>query len=106
MRRIVINESLMEIRKNKQTPPFTEENTKIKADEDIESGIFYDDILKLVEILPEGYRLIFKLYVIEGYSHVDIAKMLNISVGTSKSQLHKARTQLQQLLIKNEIDYD
>ncbi len=106
IRRIVINEALMEIRKRKQIPEFTSEKISLADNTKTETGVFYDDILKLIETLPEGYRLIFNLYVIEGYTHAEIAKQLGISEGTSKSQLHKARMQLQQLLIKNEIDYD
>lgn len=106
IRRIVVNESLAEIRKRKRIPEFVSERILIADDMETETGILYDDILKLIEGLPEGYRLIFKLYVIEGYTHVEIAKLLGISEGTSKSQLHKARMQLQQLLIKNDIDYD
>ena len=64
-------------------------------------------ILKLVLDLPDGYRTVFNLYAIEGYSHSEIAKMLNITESTSKTQLHKARLLLQKKLmselgIKNE----
>jgi RNA polymerase sigma factor (sigma-70 family) len=57
--------------------------------------------------LPDGYRTVFNLYIIEGYSHPEIAKMLSISESTSKTQLHKARLLLQKKLmselgIKNE----
>ncbi len=106
LRRIVVNESLMEIRRRKLIPEFVSEKTPVLSNQLAETGIFYDDILKIIETLPEGYRMIFKLYVIEGYSHSEIADLLGISEGTSKSQLHKSRMQLQQLLIQNEIDYD
>ncbi len=59
-----------------------------------------DEILKLIQELPQGYRTIFNLYAIEGYSHKEIANILNISEGTSKSQLFKAR-KLLQAKIKN-----
>ena len=55
---------------------------------------------KAVESLPAGYRLIFVLHDIEGYEHEEIANMLKVTVGTSKSQLHKARMRLRQLLTK------
>ena len=55
-----------------------------------------DDIQFLIDNLPEGYRMIFNLYAIEGYKHAEIAKMLNISEGTSKSQLSHARKTLQE----------
>ncbi len=55
------------------------------------------DLYRLVQCLPPTYRMVFNLHVLEGYSHPEIARRLRISVGTSKSNLHKARTQLQRL---------
>jgi RNA polymerase sigma-70 factor (ECF subfamily) len=52
----------------------------------------------LIENLPEGYRLVFTLYAVEGYKHAEIAELLDISESTSKSQLYKARKQLQEQL--------
>jgi RNA polymerase sigma-70 factor (ECF subfamily) len=52
------------------------------------------DLLKLIRELPEGFRMVFNMYAIEGYSHKEIAKLLNISEGTSKSQLSRARALL------------
>lgn len=54
-----------------------------------------EELLKIVQTLPEGYRLIFNMYAIDGYSHKEISEMLNISSGTSKSQLSKARKMIQ-----------
>lgn len=56
------------------------------------------EIIALVQKLPIGYRLVFNMYAIEGYSHKEIAEELGISVGTSKSQLHKARKAIQEAL--------
>ena len=53
--------------------------------------------------MPEGYRLVFNMFVIDGYSHKEIATMLNISEGTSKSQLYKAKGMLIKMLEKNNI---
>ncbi len=58
------------------------------------------DLLALINGLPDGYRLIFNLYVIEGYQHEEIAEMLGIQPGTSRSQLVKARTMLQKQIIQ------
>jgi RNA polymerase sigma-70 factor (ECF subfamily) len=58
---------------------------------------------KLVEALPEGYRLVFTLYAIEGYKHAEIATLLDISESTSKTQLYKARKQLQQQINESSI---
>ncbi|HMQ48195.1 MAG TPA: sigma-70 family RNA polymerase sigma factor [Saprospiraceae bacterium] len=61
-------------------------------------NLYLEDILKLVELLPEATRDVFYLYAIEGYSHVEIAKLNNISVGTSKWHLSNARQRLKQLI--------
>ena len=58
------------------------------------------DLKDLINNLPDGYRLIFNLYVIEGYQHDEIAKLLGIQAGTSRSQLVKARTMLQKQIIQ------
>lgn len=66
--------------------------------EDAISRISAEDLLQLIRQLPEGYRMVFNLYVIEGYNHQEIAEMLNISENTSKSQLSRARAALQEKL--------
>ena len=68
--------------------------------EEILEKISTNDLLNLIHELPEGYRLVFNLYVIEGYNHKEIAEMLNISENTSKSQLSRARMALQQRFIQ------
>ena len=60
----------------------------------------YKDLLRLIKELPLGYRTVFNLYAIEGYNHKEIAQMLGITEGSSKSQLSRARQALQQKLIK------
>ena len=64
------------------------------------------ELLRLVTSLPEGYRMVFNLFVVEGYSHKEIAVMLGITEGTSKSQLNKARLQLQKMIKQNETYYE
>ena len=61
-----------------------------------------NDLLKLVQQLPTGYRTVFNMYAIEGYSHKEIAEQLGISENTSKSQLSRARVLLQKQLLKTE----
>ena len=58
------------------------------------------DLLKLINDLPDGYRLVFNMFVIEGYKHEEIANMLNINAGTSRSQLAKARAMLQKQILQ------
>ena len=60
-----------------------------------------DELYKLIVGLPAGYRTVFNLFVIEGYSHKEIAQLLDISEGTSKSQLNKARAMMQKLVKEN-----
>jgi RNA polymerase sigma factor (sigma-70 family) len=59
----------------------------------------YDDLLAMVQRLPNAYRTVFNLYAIEGYTHEEIGDMLDISSGTSKSNLHKARQKLKQMIL-------
>jgi RNA polymerase sigma-70 factor (ECF subfamily) len=68
--------------------------------EDVLDKISAADLLNLIRELPEGYRMVFNLYVIEGYNHQEIAEMLHISENTSKSQLSRARMALQDRLIQ------
>jgi RNA polymerase sigma factor (sigma-70 family) len=105
IRRIMVNESLMYLRKNKQwraeialedAPP--EADTAF-ADQDL----LAEDLLNLLEQLPAGYKTVFNLYAIEGYSHAEIAESLGITESTSKSQLHRARALLQRLLTQLDV---
>ncbi|RQO65378.1 hypothetical protein DBR43_31045 [Pedobacter sp. KBW06] len=62
----------------------------------------YADLLKLIQTLSPAYRIVFNLYAIDGYSHEEIAETLNISTGTSKSNLFRARQKLQEMLNAND----
>jgi len=74
------------------------------VEEDALEKISYEEIIRSVQLLSPGYRTVFNLFVIEGWSHDEIANHLGISTGTSKSNLSKARKQLQKILYKeNEI---
>lgn len=64
----------------------------------IEHKLGYEDLLTIIQQLPPAYRIIFNLYAIDGYSHEEIAEMVGISASTSRSNLHKARQKLQQML--------
>ncbi|MCC5928150.1 MAG: sigma-70 family RNA polymerase sigma factor [Cyclobacteriaceae bacterium] len=104
MRKIMVNEALALLRKNKTM--YLEVDIE-KADKEpdyhkLEMEMNANDILKILEDLPTGYRTIFNLYAIEGYNHKEIGKMLGISENTSKSQLSRARLLLQKRLIDHE----
>lgn len=96
VRRVMIRESISFLRSKKELE-FIEEEV-IGANEDfnnIQENINVEHIQKMIDGLPEGYKVVFVMYAIEGYKHNEISKMLNISTGTSKSQLFKARKMLQ-----------
>jgi len=97
LRRIMVRESISFLRQQKQIE-FSMEDLKVSDDYSItiESEIEVNDIQQLIDDLPEGYKVVFIMYAIEGYKHHEIAELLNISEGTSKSQLFKARQYLQQ----------
>jgi RNA polymerase sigma factor (sigma-70 family) len=63
-------------------------------------NLHYNDLLAMVQQLPQAYRTVFNLFAIEGYTHEEIADMLNINIGTSKSNLHKARQKLKAMVLK------
>lgn len=99
--RIVVNENLLLIRKRSRAFVTDELNDEIHVYDESESALdrlSAKELTKLISQMPDGYRTVFNLYVIEGFTHVEIAEMLGISVGTSKSQLYKARTHLQEKL--------
>ena len=103
IRKIIVNTALQELRKKNS---FYEHYDLIKieqedliAPENLDETISPKDVIRLVNDLPKKAGLILKLYAIEGYTHPEIATILDISVGTSKSQLNRARTLLKLKLI-------
>lgn len=103
IRRIMIHEAISFLRTQKSISFIEEENIKETVKEEY-TELSADDIHLLIGRLPEGCRTVFNLYVVEGYKHVEIAKMLQIQEGTSKSQLAQARKLLQKQLtiLKNQ----
>ncbi|RYY91657.1 MAG: sigma-70 family RNA polymerase sigma factor, partial [Chitinophagaceae bacterium] len=69
-----------------------------------DSALLYKELVKEIKKLPPAYRTVFNMYVIDGFSHQEIADQLGIAVGTSKSNLAKARMSLQKILKKNDSD--
>lgn len=106
VRRTIVNTAINFYKKRVKRWPTTDlEFIKETADEKyyIIEKLAADELLKLISDLPIGYRTVFNLNVLEGYTHKEIGKMLDISENTSKSQLSRARTSLQKKLksIKN-----
>ncbi len=103
MRRITVNTCLDQLRKDqklKVNTPIDDVSFLVKDNHWIEEELTAKDLLKLVESLPDGYRVVFNMFAIEGYSHKEIAEQLNISENTSKSQFSRAKSHLRRKLIE------
>ncbi|WP_417861042.1 RNA polymerase sigma factor [Winogradskyella sediminis] len=101
IRRIMVREAISFLRKHKNIEFAVDENyLDGDSSNNIDSNIQVAEIQQLIDSLPEGYRMVFVMYAIEGYKHHEIAELLKISQGTSKSQLFKARQMLQKKLIE------
>lgn len=103
MRRIVVNTCLDQLRKDqklKMNTSIDDVSFLVKDNHWIEEELTAKDLLKLVESLPDGYRVVFNMFAIEGYSHKEIAEQLNISENTSKSQFSRAKSHLRKKLIE------
>ncbi len=108
LRKIMVYTSIDHFRKNQKHQVLTQLDNVVyqvqAAADDALDKISYEEIIRSVQLLSPGYRTVFNLFVIEGWSHDEIADHLGISTGTSKSNLSKARRQLQKILYKyNEI---
>lgn len=95
VRRIMVNECISFIRVQKKIKYIEDETYFEESFNNIESQFSIDDIQFLIDSLPDGYKMVFNLYAIEGFKHQEIAILLGISEGTSKSQLSHARKMLQ-----------
>lgn len=104
MRRVMVNEALTHLRKSRAMYVETElEQADREPDYDrLSDHLEAEDLQKMIQELPPGYRLVFNMYAIDGYSHKEIAEQLGITENTSKSQLSRARTYLQKILLEND----
>jgi RNA polymerase sigma-70 factor (ECF subfamily) len=91
LRKIIVNDSISFVRKNKNILYVDVEITDNYSDDDLEENLGEINIEEIFSQMPAGYKLIFNLYVFEDKKHQEIAEILNISEGTSKSQLSKAK---------------
>ncbi len=99
MKRIVINTALQKYRKQTVFELVNEEQLKEPALEVDEDVVSIDYLLEIIHELPDRYRQVFNLYALDGFSHKEIAEMLQISTGTSKSNLARAR-----IILKDKIE--
>lgn len=100
MKRITINTALQRYRSVGVFDIVNEDQIEDVAIEIYEEDISLDFLLSIIQDLPDRYRLVFNLYVLDGYSHQEIADMMNISTGTSKSNLARAR-----MILKDKIEH-
>ncbi len=107
IRKVLVNCALDQIRKNKK---FDDNVDLSKVDfqmasenENVLEHLSANDLLKIIQEMPTGFRTVFNLYAIEGYSHQEIADQLNISINTSKSQYSRARVYLQKIILEEKI---
>ncbi|HNX56019.1 MAG TPA: RNA polymerase sigma factor [Prolixibacteraceae bacterium] len=104
LRKIVINRSLDQLKKRKVK--FEELNEKIPDEETVQldiSEIQMEKLKKAVYSLPDGYRVVLSLYLLEGYDHEEISQILGISNGSSRSQFLRAKMRLREILQKEEM---
>ncbi|MBX7126701.1 MAG: sigma-70 family RNA polymerase sigma factor [Cyclobacteriaceae bacterium] len=106
--RIMINAALNKQRRKMYLMPVVDvQDVVIGEEESVSlSGFHYNELLKIIQSLPDGCRIIFNLFAIEGYSHNEISEMLGVSVGTSKSQYNRARKLLMERLAKETTTYE
>ncbi|WP_116790736.1 RNA polymerase sigma factor [Flavobacterium psychrotrophum] len=103
-RKIAVNLCLLSLKRNVNFNIYIEDMGRKDEPQQAQSaGLEEEDLLHLLTYLPEGCRTVFNLFAIEGYSHKEIAAMLHISEGTSKSQLNASRSKLKELV--NDVYY-
>lgn len=103
MRKVMVNSCLQHIRKHKKWRATVEIAPGLHEDlsymDTVLSDLSMQEIKDLIDQMPEGYRIVFNLYLIEGYSHKEIAEALDCSTSTSKSQLFKAKSWMRRKLL-------
>lgn len=101
LKRIVVNKSINVLKKRKHELIQDEEQWDIPEEEqssDYREGLTIDRVKQAIQELPDGYRTVLSLYLLEGYDHQEIAEIMAISESTSKSQLNRAKTKLREKL--------
>lgn len=101
MRRIFVNTAINHYHQNKKYFDHVDSahaESMLSSSDNVIATLSTQELLALINTMPDGYKLIFNLHVVEGYSHTEIATMLDIAEGSSKSQLSKAKTYLKKLI--------
>ena len=103
LKRIVINKSINEIKKKRHDLISEDDNFDVPVEEESEAympELTVEKVKKAIEILPDGYRSVLSLYLLEGYDHQEIGEILGITESTSKSQLNRSKKKLKELLME------
>lgn len=103
LKRIVVNKSINVLKKRKENVVVQEENFDVPVEEPMPEympELSVEKVKRCMELLPDGYRSVLSLYLLEGYDHEEIAGIMGITESTSKSQLNRAKSKLKELLIK------
>lgn len=106
VRRIMVNTALDQYRKNKKRMKdikIDDVSFYLSQNDFIEESLMADDLLKIINAMPKGYRVVFNLFAIEGYSHKEIAEKLGVTENTSKSQYSRARQFVKKILEEKEL---
>ncbi len=107
IRRIIVNTALDQLRKNKKSQnnlQLDDSNFEIVQKSDAIGRLEAEVLMEIIQELPDGYRIVFNMFAIEGYSHKEIAEALKISESTSKSQYSRAKSVLRKTLKKYNIE--
>ena len=106
LKRIVVNTCINHLKKRKVDLVYTEQHNDPAPTEDFvdyeEIKFKVESVMKAMEKLPEGYRIVFSLYLLEGYDHKEISEILGIKESTSKSQFLRAKMKIKEILMSNE----
>lgn len=108
LKKIVVNQALNAIHKKKTEFTSLESHHFHLADETEDDNYYVQDIERIrnaIQLLPDGYRIVFSLYLLEGYDHAEIGEILNVSESTSKSQYNRAKKKLKEIL-KEEVYHE
>jgi RNA polymerase sigma factor (sigma-70 family) len=106
LKRIVVNTCINHLKKRKVDLVYTEQHNDPPPDNDPvdyeEIQFRVEQVNRAVELLPEGYRIVFSLYLLEGYDHKEISEILGVSESTSKSQFLRAKQKIKEILMSDE----
>jgi RNA polymerase sigma factor (sigma-70 family) len=103
LKRILVNHCINQIRKRKIDISYCEDLPEPAVEEEVENKFNISEIFSNIERLPDGYRIILTLYLLEGYDHSEISQILGISESTSKSQYSRAKEKLRKMITKKQV---